>query len=60
MKPEERELLLTVARILRANLRSRLDCNETAYMLTADWADLDLALKPFEAEITEPTNEASS
>lgn len=46
MTPEQEALLLTIARILRANLNDQRS-GTIAFEMSEDIADLDDALKPF-------------
>lgn len=52
MTPQQQELLLTVARILRAHLKDTADHSPVGYdQIIADIRDLNLALRPFESNV---------
>ena len=55
MTPEQQELLLTTARILRAHLKDTADHSPVGYdQIIQDVRDLNLALRPFESNVTAP------
>ncbi len=57
MTKEERELLLTVARFLRAHMNDHM--NRDFSYIDQDWTDLNDALRPFDPSRAEPTNESA-
>lgn len=56
MTKEERELLLTVARIFRARLKE--EPNDPSGNNDADYYDVVAALRPFDAQNAAPINQA--
>ena len=53
MTPDQQSLLLATARILRAHLKDTADTSPVGYTaIIADIRDLNLALRPFESNVS--------